>query len=116
MQGIRIDNAENVEERRQVAETCPVRSRIELPILIDTIDNKTEGAYVAWPRRLYIVGVDGKIAYSRDDFSMTEMAWALEKVLAELKEPPQIPAGSLDRRVLEVTGDIHSTVAEAASS
>ena len=34
-----------------------------MPALIDSDDNIVNRAYAGWPDRLYVVGVDGKVAY-----------------------------------------------------
>jgi hypothetical protein len=34
-----------------------------VPTVIDREDNKVNAAYAGWPDRLYVVGVDGKIAF-----------------------------------------------------
>jgi type I thyroxine 5'-deiodinase len=34
-----------------------------MPVLVDREDNKVNAAYSGWPDRLFVVGVDGKIAY-----------------------------------------------------
>ena len=36
---------------------------ISIPTLIDGIDNKVGSAYSGFPDRMYLIGVDGKIAY-----------------------------------------------------
>ena len=33
-----------------------------MPVVVDKIDNKVNAAYAAWPDRLAIIGVDGKVA------------------------------------------------------
>ena len=35
----------------------------ELPTLVDDVDDAVNAAYAAWPDRLYLVDVDGRIAY-----------------------------------------------------
>ena len=39
------------------------KDKLTMPTLIDRADNQVNQAYGAWPDRLYVVGVDGKIAY-----------------------------------------------------
>jgi hypothetical protein len=51
------------DDRVSVAGACSTKLGIELPALVDTIDNKTEAAYTAWPwdssglRRFFEEGV-----------------------------------------------------------
>jgi hypothetical protein len=35
-----------------------------MPCVVDTIDNKVDAAYAAWPERLFVVSPGGKIAYA----------------------------------------------------
>ena len=51
------------QERGDVAQTCLVRMRIGIPVLIDGIDNAAASAYGGWPDRLYLIGRDGRIAF-----------------------------------------------------
>ncbi len=51
------------EERAEIAQTCALRLNIEIPMLIDEIDNRVASAYGALPDRLYLVSIDGRIAY-----------------------------------------------------
>jgi hypothetical protein len=35
-----------------------------MPVLVDRIDDRVDGLYAGWPERMFVVGRDGKIAYS----------------------------------------------------
>ena len=50
-------------ERFQVANTCVNDLKIDIPCLIDDMENATMDAYKGWPDRLYLVGKDGRIAF-----------------------------------------------------
>jgi type I thyroxine 5'-deiodinase len=56
------DYPKDYDERLGVASTCSTKLGIEFPALVDTIDNKTEAAYTAWPDRLYLIDRSGQIA------------------------------------------------------
>ncbi len=45
---------------------CQIKLDLEMPMLIDGIDNDVEGKYVSAPMRLYLVDSQGKIAYTGD--------------------------------------------------
>ena len=49
------------ELRNQHAETCNRTLKLPFPLLVDTVDNKTNNAYSGWPIRLVIVGTDGRV-------------------------------------------------------
>lgn len=38
-------------------------TKVTMPAVVDDEEGSVKGAYAAWPDRLYVVGVDGKIAY-----------------------------------------------------
>jgi type I thyroxine 5'-deiodinase len=50
-------------EREQVAEACVRKLNIEIPALVDRVDNATERAYTGWPDRLYVIDKDGKVVF-----------------------------------------------------
>ena len=54
---------QSLEEREQVANTCSLDLNMTIPILIEGMDNAIDEAYGAAPERLYVVGVDGTVAY-----------------------------------------------------
>jgi thiol-disulfide isomerase/thioredoxin len=59
----KIEQTNTLEERREVAQQCTAYLKLSMPTLIDKPDNKVNAAYAAWPNRLAIVDVDGKLAY-----------------------------------------------------
>lgn len=52
-----------MEERLQLAQTFVSAMEIEGPMLVDEISNIANACFAAWPERLYVVGIDGRIAY-----------------------------------------------------
>ncbi len=54
---------QSYDEREGVALTCSVNLHINLPVLIEEMDNCIDEAYGAAPERLYLIGTDGKVAY-----------------------------------------------------
>ena len=60
--GIEIKDASTLEERATAAQTACTTLKIKLPCLLDGMDNAANHAYAAWPDRIYIVDIDGKIA------------------------------------------------------
>jgi len=53
-----------IEERRQVAMRCKKRILGDLPVYLDTMDNKMNALYVAFPTRLCLIGRDGRVAWT----------------------------------------------------
>lgn len=60
---VRVSDPTTDERRSEVAETCAVRMRIHMPVLVDGINNAVASAYGGWPDRLYLIGRDGRIAF-----------------------------------------------------
>ena len=61
--GILFRQHQSYAEREAVAQSCSLDLHIGLPIIIEEMDNAIDEAYGAAPERLYLVGVDGKVAY-----------------------------------------------------
>lgn len=51
------------EERTEVATVCQQMMDLQMPLLIDSIDNDVEGKYISIPMRLYLVDAKGDLAY-----------------------------------------------------
>ncbi len=50
-------------ERAGIAQACVRDLKIEIPAVLDTIDNRTERAYTGWPDRLYVINKDGAVTF-----------------------------------------------------
>lgn len=61
--GIALRDPESAAERAEVAQSCALRMRTSIPVLIDGMDNDVARRYGAWPDRLYLIGKDGRIAF-----------------------------------------------------
>ncbi len=59
----KIEQTATVEERKETAKMCTTTLKLSMPTLIDTKDNQANKVYAGWPDRMYVIGVDGKIAY-----------------------------------------------------
>jgi hypothetical protein len=72
-------------ERRAVASTCAVNLEISMPTVVDGVDNAVASAYGGWPDRLYLIGLDGRIAYQSGEgpfgFKPRELERAIEREL-----------------------------------
>jgi Iodothyronine deiodinase len=60
---VRVNDPTTDERRAEVAQTCAARLRIQMPVLVDGIDNAVASAYGGWPDRLYLISSDGRIAF-----------------------------------------------------
>jgi hypothetical protein len=71
--------------RGEVGATCVKDLKVELPMVVDDIDNRTERAYTAWPDRLYVIDAAGRVAYKSAagpfGFEVEPVARALQTLL-----------------------------------
>jgi hypothetical protein len=75
-----------IEERRAVAGECETALQYGIHTYVDEMDDYVNDTYAAWPTRLYLVGLDGKIVYAGGlgpyDFKPAKLKAAIEKYLA----------------------------------
>jgi type I thyroxine 5'-deiodinase len=53
-------------QREEIANSCVRKLHLAIPALINSMDNCVEQNYTAWPDRLYLVGIDGRIRFKSD--------------------------------------------------
>lgn len=79
---------QTIEERRSVAGECETALQYGIRTYVDEMDDRVNDTYAAWPTRLYLVGLDGKIVYAGGlgpyDFRPAKLEKALKAYLASL--------------------------------
>jgi hypothetical protein len=65
-QGINIRNHTDYADRADVAKTACSLLKIELPAIVDGMNDAVSKAYAAAPDRIYVVDKDGRIAVMAD--------------------------------------------------
>ena len=74
------------DERNSVAGVCMTKLGLEMPALVDYVDNRVERAYTGWPDRLYVIGAEGNIVYKSAagpfGFKPAEVEATLKQILA----------------------------------
>jgi len=60
---LKIGQTETTGARKEVASKCVETLKLSMSTLIDREDNKVNYDYAGWPERLYVIGVDGRVAY-----------------------------------------------------
>ena len=69
------------------------RLKYRMPVAIDSMDNRADAAFAAWPERIYIVGPGGRVAYKGGmgpfEFDAQEAGERLSDLLRAL--PPAVP-------------------------
>jgi hypothetical protein len=83
---IRIQDPTTTAERVQVAESCALRLQIQMPVVVDEVDDAIARAYGALPDRLYLIGRGGEVAFQGDPgpfgFRPEDLERAIEEELA----------------------------------
>jgi hypothetical protein len=59
-----IYDPQTIEQRRVVAGQCDDALKYGIRTYVDEMDDAVNKAYAAWPTRLYLVGLDGRIEYA----------------------------------------------------
>ena len=54
---------QSMQERVEVGEACMLKMALEMPAVVDEMDDAVARSYAAMPERLYVIGTDGKIAF-----------------------------------------------------
>lgn len=71
-----------LEERRAVAGECMQALEYGVRTYVDEMDDSVNIAYAAWPTRLYLIGLDGKVEYAGGlgpyDFKPAKLKAAIE--------------------------------------
>ncbi|RMG11736.1 MAG: hypothetical protein D6731_15075 [Planctomycetota bacterium] len=84
---VRLDDPRSFAERVGVASTCREALGLELPVLVDGLEDTVARDYGAWPDRLYVVDRGGRVAYrgGPGPRGFDPVAWeaAIAKVLGE---------------------------------
>ena len=79
------------EDRAEVGAVCVKELKVDLPMVVDEIDNRTERAYTAWPDRLYVIDGDGRITYKSRPGPFGFQVEPIAKALAALAGPAVRP-------------------------
>ena len=59
-----IRDPQSIEERRRVAGECEIGLQYGIRTYVDEMNDAVNRAYAAWPTRLYLIGIDGHVAYA----------------------------------------------------
>jgi type I thyroxine 5'-deiodinase len=82
--GVLFASARSIDERTSTASACVRNLGIRIPAVLDTLDNRTERAYTAWPDRIYVIRQGGRIAFKSAPGPYGFSTPDLEKVLREV--------------------------------
>jgi len=90
-EGVVYEQPKGAEEREAVAEACVVRLKLSIPTLIDEMTNEVDRAYAALPDRLYLIDVEGRVAYRSGPGPMGFKPQELEVAIVALRERSGMP-------------------------
>ena len=80
-----VYDPKTLEERRVVAGDCAEALQYGIQTYVDEMNDAVNQAYAAWPTRLYLVGLDGRVVYHGGpgpfDFFPSKLGKAIEQYL-----------------------------------
>lgn len=82
-EGIRLPQPASAAQRRQFAENCRDALSLPVPVLPDTMDNRTWEAYGRAPNAAYLIRRDGRVALRQGWFHSGSFGKAINSLLAE---------------------------------
>jgi len=85
--GVVYNQPKTAEERGKIAHACRTTLQLDIPFVLDTIDNQVDGVYAGFPERIYIVNQEGRIHYKGgigpEGFKPLEAEASLKELLSE---------------------------------
>jgi len=84
-----VEEPATLDERKRIAASCSgALDMAPMRMLIDDLDDTACKAYDAWPDRLFLVDVAGKLAFAGERGPRGFEPNELESAIVELLEPP----------------------------
>lgn len=84
-----VYDPQTIEQRRAVAGRCDDALQYGIGTFVDEMDDAVNKAYAAWPTRLYLVGLDGRVEYAGGigpfGFKPAELDTAIQGYLSRLE-------------------------------
>jgi hypothetical protein len=95
-----VYDPKTIEERRAVAGRCETALQYGIRTYVDDMDDTVSKAYAALPTRLYLVGLDGRVAYAGGlgpyGFKPAELGTAIEDYLTSITIQANLDPSSAD--------------------
>lgn len=89
--GVLVRQHRSFDERVEVGQACMAKMALEMPAVVDEMDDAVARAYGAMPERLYLIGRDGRVVYKGGVgpmfFRPREWEEAIERYLDQAREP-----------------------------
>lgn len=93
-----IRDPQSIDERRRVAGECEVALQYGIRTYVDEMDDEVMKAYAAWPDRLYLIGLDGRVVYAGKPGPMGFQPSQLKKAMDALLAGPGFGQGTAPGR------------------
>jgi type I thyroxine 5'-deiodinase len=61
--GVLFASPRTADERTSTAQACVRKLGINIPAVLDHMDNRTERAYTGWPDRMYVIDTSGRVTF-----------------------------------------------------
>lgn len=61
--GILYEQPRTIDEREELAQVCMLRLDLQMPTLLDNMDDEVDRLYAALPDRLYLLDAQGKVVF-----------------------------------------------------
>ena len=58
-----FEQHESLDDRIEVGQACMLKMALEMPAVVDEMDDAVAKAYGAMPERLFLIGTDGTVVY-----------------------------------------------------
>jgi hypothetical protein len=82
-----LNDPKTLAERKRVARDFATQFKVNIPILVDPMDDPFNTAFAAWPDRIYVLDAAGKVAYKGGPgpggFRVAEVPPVLRRLLGE---------------------------------
>jgi hypothetical protein len=62
--GVVFQQPKTMDSRCGVARQCCERLKLSMPCVVDSMDNRVDEAYAAWPERMFVIDSAGTIVYA----------------------------------------------------
>jgi hypothetical protein len=84
-----VYDPQTIEERRTVAGQCQTTLQYDIHTYVDEMDDAVNQAYAAWPTRLYLIGLDGRVVYHGGlgpfDFHPSKLEKSIQEYLTHIE-------------------------------
>ena len=84
-----IKRPKQSKDRQLAARQCCLRLHLDIPCVVDTIDDSVDTLYAGWPERLFVIDRNGTIAYAGErgpfGFKPDEAEASLRKLIGPVR-------------------------------